>query len=65
MDILRGRLCSLLARARGEAEEAVRVCVDNAAPAKEIDLLKLYDKLYNTEVSPRIKHCPGWCDADA
>ena len=38
-----------------EAQESVRVCMANAAPIKEIDLLALYDKLYDDESPPKYR----------
>lgn len=36
-----------------EAEHSVRVCMDNAAPIKQVDLLALYNKHYDTLHPPK------------
>ena len=49
-DILREAAQLALAR---ECSASIKVLVDLAAPVKDLDLLALYDKLYDSEEPPR------------
>ena len=56
MDILRNALQLALEL---ENTSSVKICRENAAPVKDVDLLALYDKLYDKENPPRFSLFQG------